>query len=82
MTPTKVFLMLGMIALPIWGLIFFLLKWKLTKFLINFRVIPLVLVVLYVIYIFQAIGIGGMMDLGSFTAGMKLSIELNTVLAG
>ena len=79
MTPTKVFLMLGMIALPIWGLIFFLFKWKLTKFLINFRVIPLVLVVLY---IFQAIGIGGMMDLGSFTAGMKLSIELNTVLAG
>jgi len=82
MTPTQVFSMVGMIAMPMWVLMIFLPKWKVTRFLIDYKVIPLFLSVIYAIYIFQAILIGGWMDFGSLTSVMTLFTEENAVLAG
>ena len=82
MTPTEVFSIASMIAIPMWILMIFLSKWKVTRFLIDFKVIPLALAFIYAIYIFQAIQIGGMMDFGSLKSVMVLFTEENAVLAG
>ena len=82
MTPTAVFSIASMIAMPMWILMIFLSKWKVTRFLIDFKIIPLVLAFIYAIYIFQAIQIGGMMDFGSLKSVMALFTEENAVLAG
>ncbi|MET6990658.1 ABA4-like family protein [Sediminicola arcticus] len=57
-------------------------KWKVTRFLIDFKIIPLALALVYAIYIFQAMQIGGGMDFGSLSAIMALFTEENAVLAG
>ncbi|MGY8949179.1 MAG: hypothetical protein ACKVIV_03995 [Flavobacteriales bacterium] len=41
--------MASMIAMPIWILMIFLSKWKVTRFLIDFKIIPLTFI--YAIYI-------------------------------
>ena len=82
MTPTEVFSIASVIAMPMWVLMLFFSKWKGTQFLIDFKVIPLALAFIYVIYVFQAIQIGGMMDFGSLTSVMTLFTEENAVLAG
>ena len=82
MTPTAVFSIASMITMPMWILMIFLSKWKVTRFLIDFKVIPLALAFIYAIYIFQAIQIGGMMDFGSLKSVMALFTEENAVLAG
>ena len=82
MSPTAVFSIASMITMPMWILMIFLSKWKVTRFLIDFKVIPLALAFIYAIYIFQAIQIGGMMDFGSLKSVMALFTEENAVLAG
>ena len=82
MTPTEVFSIASMITMPMWILMIFLSKWKVTRFLIDFKIIPLALTFIYAIYIFQAIQIGGMMDFGSLKSVMALFTEENAVLAG
>ena len=82
MTPTAVFSIASMITMPMWILMIFLSKWKVTRFLIDFKIIPLALTLIYAIYIFQAIQIGGMMDFGSLKSVMALFTEENAVLAG
>ena len=82
MTPTEVFSIANMIAIPMWVLMLFFSKWKVTRFLIDFKVIPLALAFMYAIYIFQAIQISGMMDFGSLTSVIMLFTEENAVLAG
>ena len=82
MTPTIVFSIASVIAMPMWVLMLFFSKWKVTQFLIDFKVIPLALAFIYAIYIFQAIQIGGMMDFGSLESIMALFTEKNALLAG
>jgi hypothetical protein len=82
MTPTEVFSIANMIAIPMWVLMLFFSKWKVTRFLIDFKVIPLALAFMYAIYIFQAIQTSGMMDFGSLTSVITLFTEENAVLAG
>jgi len=82
MTPTAVFSIANMMVMPMWILMVFLPKWKVTQFLINYKVIPLVLSLLYVIYVIMAIQIGGMMDFGSLASVMNLFTEEHAVLAG
>ena len=82
MTPTAVFSIANMMVMPMWILMIFLPKWKVTQFLINYKVIPLVLSLLYVIYVIMAIQIGGMMDFGSLASVMNLFTEEHAVLAG
>ena len=55
MTPTEVFSIANMIAMPMWVLMLFFSKWKVTRFLIDFKVIPLTLAFMYAIYIFRYI---------------------------
>jgi len=82
MTPTEVFSIAGMLAMPMWILMIFLPKWSVTRFLIDFKIIPLLLSVIYAIYIFIAIREGGMMDFGSLGSVMELFTVENAVLAG
>ncbi|MFD2564504.1 ABA4-like family protein [Aquimarina rubra] len=82
MSPADVFSFANMTAMPMWILMILLPKWKVTRFLIDFKIIPLLLSIVYVIYIFQAIQIGGAMDFGSLASVMQLFTEEHAVLAG
>lgn len=82
MTPTEIFSIAGMIAMPMWILMILLPNWKVTQLLIDFKVAPILLSTLYVIYISKAIVIGGGMDFGSLASVMALFTEENAVLAG
>lgn len=83
MTPSEVFSYAGMIVMPMWILMIFLPKWKATRFLIDYKIVPLLLSLIYAIYIIKGILIlGGMMDFGSLQSVMQLFTEENAVLAG
>jgi hypothetical protein len=82
MTPTTVFTLANMIALPMWILLVLLPKWKVTQFLIAYKVIPLVLAFVYAVYIVQALMVGGMMDFGTLDSVMALFTDETAVLAG
>lgn len=82
MTPTEVFSLANMIAMPMWILLIFLPKWKVTRFLINFKLIPIALSIIYAIYIVISIQSGGGMDFGSLSSVMALFTAENAVLAG
>ncbi|MEW7280206.1 ABA4-like family protein [Aquimarina sp. 2201CG1-2-11] len=82
MTPAAVFSIANMITIPMWALMILLPKWKVTKFLMDYKVIPLLLSLIYAIYILYAIYMGGMMDFGSLKSVMKLFTEESAVLAG
>ena len=82
MTPSEVFSIVGMLALPMWALLIFLPKWNVTRLLIDYKIIPIILSVIYAIYIAIAIIDGGMMDFGSLKSVMQLFTVENAVLAG
>lgn len=82
MTPGAVFSIANTIVLPMWLLMIVAPKWKVTRWLTDYRLIPLLLSIVYVIYIAIAIQAGGMMDFGSLTSVMELFTEENAVLAG
>ncbi|MEM6719540.1 MAG: ABA4-like family protein [Bacteroidota bacterium] len=82
MTPSEVFQIVGLLAMPMWVLLIFLPKWKVTRFLIDYKVIPIILSVIYAIYIAIALIDGGMMDFGSLKSVMQLFTVENAVLAG
>lgn len=82
MTPSTVFSIAGAIAMPMWILMIFLPKWKVTRFLIDFKIIPIVLSLIYTVYITLALQTGGMMDFGSLSSVMNLFTEEQAVLAG
>ncbi len=82
MTPAEVFKIVGMLAMPMWILLIFLPKWKVTRFFIDYKIIPIALSGIYAIFIIQAIQIGGGMDFGSLQSVMQLFTEENAVLAG
>ncbi|UWX55890.1 ABA4-like family protein [Maribacter litopenaei] len=82
MAPSTVFSLANILVLPMWILMIFLPKWKLTRFLIDFKIIPIVLSVVYVFYILQAIIGNGMMDFGSLESVMELFTVQNAAAAG
>ncbi|WP_340201885.1 ABA4-like family protein [Ascidiimonas sp. W6] len=82
MTPTDVFSLANLIAMPMWVLMIFLPKWKVTSFLINFKLVPILLSVIYLVYIIQSIVTGGLMDFGSLSSVMQLFTQEYAVLAG
>jgi len=82
MTPAEVFKIVGMLAIPMWVLLIFLPKWKVTRFLIDYKLIPIVLSVIYAIYIAKSLITGGMMDFGSLKSVMELFTVEHAVLAG
>ena len=82
MTPSETFSLVGMIAMPMWALMIFFPKWRVTQFLIDYKIIPILLSVVYVIYIFLSIQDGGGLDFGSLDSVMSLFTKENAVLAG
>ncbi len=82
MNPTEVFSIANLIAMPMWVLMIILPKWKVTQFLMDFKIIPILLSIIYAIYIAMAMQIGGGMDFGSLSSVMALFTEENAVLAG
>ena len=82
MTATDVFSLANLIVMPMWLLMIFLPKWKATRFLMNYKIVPLILSLVYALYIVIAMRIGGGMDFGSLASVMALFTEENAVLAG
>lgn len=82
MTPSDVFSIAGMLTMPMWVLLILLPKWKVTRFLIDYKIIPIILSIIYAIYIIIALIDGGMMDFGSLESVMQLFTVENAVLAG
>ncbi|RRQ47525.1 DUF4281 domain-containing protein [Maribacter algicola] len=82
MTPTTVFSLVNFLVMPMWLLLIFLPKWKPTKFLIHYKIVPIVLSAIYVLYILQALIANGMMDFGSLKSVMELFTVENAALAG
>ncbi len=82
MTPNEVFSSAGMIAMPMWALMILLPKWKVTRFLIDHKIIPVLLSIVYAIYILLSLQGGGGLDFGSLDSVMALFTQENAVLAG
>jgi len=82
MSPEQVFSIANMMAMPMWILMITLPNWKATRLLIDYKVIPLLLSVIYAIYIFLSIQSGGGLDFGSLGSVMQLFTVKNAVIAG
>lgn len=82
MTPAEVFSIANMLVMPMWLLMIIFPKWKLTSFLVDFKVIPIILAIVYAIYIIISMRSGGGMDFGSLQSVMELFTKEDAVLAG
>jgi len=82
MTAAEVFSLVNLIAMPMWILMIVLPKWKVTRFLVDYKLIPLVLSLVYAWYIALTIQSGPAMDFGSLEAVMNLFTAENALLAG
>lgn len=82
MTASQVFSIANLIILPMWLLMIFLPKWKVTRWLIDYKVIPIILSLIYAVYITISISGGGGLDFGSLESVMQLFTMEDAVLAG
>ena len=82
MTPAIIFSIANLIAMSMWILMIVLPKWKVTRALIDYKFIPIILSLIYAVYIFISIREGGGMDFGSLASVMELFTEEDAVLAG
>ena len=82
MTAATVFSYANMMVLPMWLLMVILPKWKVTRFLVDYKIIPLLLSIIYVIYISITFQAEGGLDFGSLQSVMVLFTKENAVLAG
>ena len=82
MTAATVFSYANMMVLPMWLLMVILPKWKVTRFLVDYKIIPLLLSIIYVIYISITFQAEGGLDFGSLQSVMVLFTKENVVLAG
>lgn len=82
MTAETVFTIANTSVLPMWLLMMVLPNWKPTRFLVDYRVIPILLSLVYVTYIAISFQSGGEFDFGSLESVMSLFTEKQAVLAG
>ncbi|MEM9078813.1 MAG: ABA4-like family protein [Bacteroidota bacterium] len=82
MTNAEIFSIANTMAMPMWLLLIILPKWKVTRFLIDYKVIPLVLSLFYAFYIFLHIQSGAGLDFGSLSSVMSLFTVEEAVMAG
>ena len=82
MTTAEVFSIANTMAMPMWLLMIALPKWKLTRFLIDYRVVPILLSLFYVFYMTVHLQTGAGLDFGSLSSVMSLFTLENAVMAG
>ena len=82
MEPTDVFSIANMTAMPMWLLMIILPKWKITGYLIDYKIIPILLSAVYLFYIVQSISGGSGLDFGSLESVMAMFTKEDAVLAG
>lgn len=82
MIPSDIFSAANIMAFAMWFLLIILPNWKATRFLINYKVIPICLSLVYAFYIIESLLSGPAMDFGSLEAVMQLFTVENAVLAG
>jgi len=82
MTASMVFTIVNLIAMSMWLLMIVLPRWKVTQLLIDYKTIPIVLSLIYAVYIVISLGGSGSMDFSSLDSVMKLFTVENSVLAG
>ena len=82
MTTSTVFSFANLMVMPMWLLLILLPKWKVSRFLTDYKVIPLVLSLVYAIYITLTFQAEGGLDFGSLSSVMKLFTKEDAVLAG
>lgn len=82
MTPSEVFSLANIVAFIMWLLLIILPNWKATRFLINYKIIPIFLSIVYAFYLIQSLVTGPAMDFGSLKAVIQLFTVENAVLAG
>jgi hypothetical protein len=82
METSTVFSIANMIAMFMWLLMIILPNWKATRFLIDYKIIPILLSLIYAVYIISTMINGPAMDFGSLESVMALFTTENAVLAG
>lgn len=82
MIASQVFSIVNLIAMLMWALMIFLPKWKFTRLLMVWKVVPILLSMIYAFYIIQTIGSGVSLNFGSLASVMNLFTLENGVLAG
>jgi len=82
MNAAEVFSIVNLLALLMWLLLLALPKWKVTRFLIDYKIAPLLLAVIYAFYVIQGLLNGGLMDFGSLASVMELFTTEDGVLTG
>ncbi len=82
MTPTEVFSLANFIAMPMWLLMIIAPKWKVTRFLIDTKLVPILLSLVYAVYIALTIQSEGFPDFGNLSSVMGLFTIENAVIAG
>ena len=82
MTTETVFSIANTSVLPMWLLMIILPKWKVTRFLVDYRVVPLLLSLVYATYIGLSMQGGTNFDFGSLESVMNLFTKKDAVLAG
>lgn len=82
MTATQVFGIVGMLAMPMWLLMIFVPKWKGTQFLLQYKIVPMMLSLVYAWYIAISLTQGTAFDFSSLASVMELFTKEDAVLAG
>ncbi len=82
MSTAAIFSLSNLMVMPMWILMIVAPNWKATRFLIDWKIIPILLAFVYAFYIFISIQSGGGMDFGSLQSVMALFTQEDAVLAG
>jgi len=82
MTTSFVFQFANTLAMLMWVMMIFSPNWKGTRFLIDYKLVPIALSILYGIYIIQSLQDGGGMDFSTLESVMNLFTMEIAVLAG
>ena len=82
MSTAAIFSLANTVAMPMWLLMIVLPKWRVTRFLIDYKVVPIFLSLFYVFYMFSHIDTGGALDFGSLASVMSLFTMEYAVMAG
>ncbi len=82
MASAEIFSITSTTAMGMWLLMILAPRWKATTFLMEYKIIPILLSSVYAIYIFISLSSGGGMDFGSLASVMELFTKEDAVLAG